>query len=185
MALALGACQQVGTNSTIQAALPDVPPEFATVVRTSSPDPAKWVYQKINERDQWRCRPLSCPDNSVVTVTITKSPTPRPDPVALDRYVKIEIPKANEKFNATLPNPQGVREAKLVSSAVEKVHGYYAIRSIFDMMNDKGSFEAVALTIFAGGSLVKFDSAATTLPTARKNLDDFVSAMQIEGRPPE
>jgi hypothetical protein len=33
--------------------------------------------------------------------------------------------------------------------------------------------------------LVRFDSAAMTLPTARKNLEDFVMAMQIEGRQPE
>jgi hypothetical protein len=29
------------------------------------------------------------------------------------------------------------------------------------------------------------ESAAMTLPTARKNLDDFVMAMQIDGHPPE
>ncbi|MBV9518614.1 MAG: hypothetical protein JO068_10875 [Hyphomicrobiales bacterium] len=184
-ALALGACQQAGTNGTIQAALPDVPPEFNTTVRTPSPDPGKWVYQKVNDRDQWRCRPLSCPDNSVVTIAITKSPTPRPDPIALDKYVKTEAPKANEKFNASLPNAQGLRESKFVSASVEKFRGYYAIRSIFDMLSDKGPYERVEFLVFAGGSLVRIESAAMTLPTARKNLDDFVMAMQIEGHSPE
>ncbi|MBV8447886.1 MAG: hypothetical protein JO124_07865 [Hyphomicrobiales bacterium] len=183
--LTLGACQQVGTNGTIQAALPDVPPEFNTVVRTPSPDPAKWAYQKLADRDQWRCRPLSCPDNSVVTIAVTKNPAPRPDPIALDRYVKTEAPKANEKLNATLPNAQGLRESKLVSASIEKVRGYYAIRSLFDMLSDKGPYERVELLVFAGGSLVRIDSAAMTLPTARKNLDEFVMAMEIEGRPPE
>jgi hypothetical protein len=185
VALALCGCQQAGTNGTVQAALPDVPSEFNTVVRTPSPDPAKWVYQRVNDRDQWRCRPLSCPDNSVVTIAVTKSPTPRPDPVALDKYVKTEAPKANEKLNETLPNAQGLRESKLVSASVEKLRGYYAIRSNFDMLSDKGPYQRVELLIFAGGSLVRMESAAMTLPTARKNLDDFVMAMQVDGHPPE
>jgi hypothetical protein len=185
VALALGGCQQVGTNGTVQAALPDLPPEFNTIVHIPSPDPGKWAYQKVNDRDQWRCRPLACPDNSIVTIAITKSATPRPDPVALDKYVKTEAPKANERLNETLPNAQGLRESKLVSASVEKLRGYYAIRSVFDMLSDKGPYERVELLIFAGGSLVRMESAAMTLPTARKNLDDFVTAMQIEGHPPE
>jgi hypothetical protein len=143
------------------------------------------AYQKVNDKDQWRCRPLACPDNSIVTIGVTKSPTPRPDPVALDKYVKNEIPKANEKFNASLPNSQGIREAKLVSASVDKTHGYYVIRSTYDMTSDKGNYESVRALIFAGGSLVTMESSSITLPTARKNLDDFLMAMEIEGHPPE
>jgi hypothetical protein len=186
MALALCACQQTGTNGAVQASLPDLPPEFSTTVRTPSPDPGKWAYLKVNDKDQWRCRPLACADNSVVTIAITKSTTPRPDPVALDKYVKTEMPKNVEKYNATLPNSAGtIREVKLVSATVDKIHGYYAVRSTYEMTNDKGPFASVRAMIFASGSLVTIDSASMTLATAKTNLDDFTKALQIEGHPPE
>jgi hypothetical protein len=185
MALTLGACQQTGSTGTVQASLPDLPPEFATTIRAPSLNPGKWAYQKVNDRDQWRCRPLACADNSIVTLIVTKNTTPRPDPVALDKYVKAEIPKNIEKLNSALPNPAGLREVKLASASVDKIHGYYAVRSTYDMTNDKGNYELVRAMIFAGSSLVTVEASSMTLATAKGNLDDFVKALQIEGYSPE
>jgi hypothetical protein len=186
LALTLGACQQAGRSGVVDQAVLNPAPTFRTITRTHSPDPGKWAYQRINNRDQWQCRPLACADNGIVTVSVTRSPTPHPDPVALEKFAKTQLPEAFEKANANLVSVTGAtRELKLVSTSTEKIRGYYAIRTIGDLSTEKGQFKTVSAMMFVDASLVMITSTAMNLSTARKNLDDFAKAMEIEDHPPE
>ncbi len=186
LGLILGACQQGGRSGVVDQAVVNPAPTFRTITRTHSPDPGKWAYQRINNHDQWQCRPLACADNGIVSISVTKSPTPHPDPVALKNFAKTQVPELFEKANANLGNLTGAtRQLKLVSTSTEKMRGYYAIRTIGDLSTEKGQFKTVSAMMFVDASFVLITSTATNLSTAQKNLDDFAKAMEIEDHPPE
>jgi hypothetical protein len=186
LGLTLCACQQVGRSGVVDQAVVNPAPNFRTITRTHSPDPGKWAYQRINNRDQWQCRPLACADNGIVTISVTKSPAPHPDPVALEKFAKTQLPEVFEKANANLGNLTGAtRQLKLVSTSTGKIRGYYAIRTVGDLSTEKGQFKTVSAMMFVDASFVLITSTATNLSTARKNLDDFANAMEIEDHPPE
>jgi hypothetical protein len=181
LALTLGACQQAGRSGVVNQAVINPASVTRTTTRTHSPDPGKWAYQRINGYDQWRCRPLACADFGVVTIGVTRSSTPHPDPVALDKFAKNQLPKLFELANVNSAIATGAPELKMVSAKTEKMRGYYAIRAIGDQ---KGSKLVIAL-MFVDASQVMITSRATNLSTAQKNLDDFANAMEIEDHPAE
>ncbi|SEB90462.1 hypothetical protein SAMN05444161_0114 [Rhizobiales bacterium GAS191] len=179
----VAACQQTGTNSLQVSA--NQPVGFHTGIRTHSPDPGKWAFQRVDGRDEWKCRPLACADNGVVSITMSKNPTPHPDPVALANFAKGAFRVSLEAQGTKVVEAGGkITATKVVSTSVDKVRGYHALRYVNELSGDNGTVQVVGASIFVGALLVKVSSASTSLATARKNFDDFTHAMEIDDQAP-
>ncbi len=68
----------------------------AVRVTTKAPDPEKWEAQKsVNGATRiFKCKPLACSDAETITILFAKSPTRHPDPQALDKFAKVDLPKS-------------------------------------------------------------------------------------------
>src|SRR5258707_729383 len=75
------------------------PEHPGTRVTFKSPDPQKWVGTRAagERRSIFRCRPLACPENSIVTVRTAASPTRSPDPVALQKFAQEDAKRQMEQ----------------------------------------------------------------------------------------
>ena len=68
----------------------------AVRITTKAPEPDKWdARRSANGMVRvFKCKPLACPDAATVTIAFLKSPTRHPDPQALEKFAKIELPKS-------------------------------------------------------------------------------------------
>lgn len=184
--LAVVGCVSAFLSACVTA--PVGPGHPGTRTHFKAPNAEKWVMQRIpaQRRTIYRCRPLACPDKSVVVITFSNSPTRDPDPQALKRYAhdladhEIAFPGTEQGQEKSV-----VRDLSLISSRVAPVHGYPAVTWDY-----KGHTKAngetiyfVVARLFAGSSLITVNSVSPTLEIAKKNGLDFIGAMQIEDFP--
>ena len=65
-------------------------------VVTRAPEPDNWNEQKNANGTQrvYKCKPLACPDQETVSFIFSKSPTRNPNPEALEKFAKVDLPKS-------------------------------------------------------------------------------------------
>jgi hypothetical protein len=86
-----------GTNSTPSPGASPVPLKPGGIrITTKAPDPDKWDGQRAANGATriFKCKPLACSDAETITVLFAKSPTRHPDPQALDKFAKVDLPKS-------------------------------------------------------------------------------------------
>src|SRR5262249_44771457 len=68
----------------------------AVRVTTKAPEPDKWDAQPSANGAQrlFRCKPLACSDPQTVSFIFSRSPTKHPDPKALEKFAKVDLPKS-------------------------------------------------------------------------------------------
>ena len=106
------------------------PEHPGTRVRYKSPDPQKWIGSQTfgDRRAIFRCRPLACPEMSIVSVRTSASPTRSPDPQALQKFAQESA--AREVTKAERPRPKEgnrVRMSALLSTRVANVKNFPTI----------------------------------------------------------
>jgi hypothetical protein len=174
-----------GQTATPNAALPVKPGSVR--ITTNPPELDKWDFQKSANGAQkvYKCKPLACADLETVTFTIQKSPTSHPDPQALEKLAKVDLPKnvrAADAAREVLTN--GAQKIDTLSSKTATLKNYPGV-----LNETKFSQAAVAIymntaIIFAGPAMVRIVSISPNRELAQKTLNQFIDAMKIEEGPP-
>jgi hypothetical protein len=156
-------------------------------VTTRSPDTDKWDGQKSANGLQrvFKCRPLACADAEIVTIQFLKSPTRHPDPEALEKLAKSDLPKSIHAADAAREVLAG-GDAKIetLNSKTATVKGYPAVVNETKLTQGKAAFYLNTTIIFAGPLMIRMQSISKNKDLAQKSLNQFVEAMQIEEGPP-
>jgi hypothetical protein len=160
------------------------PERPGTRVRYKSPDPQKWIGNQVfgDRRAIFRCRPLACPELSVVSVRTAASPTRSPDPQALQKFAQEsaaqEVAKAEE---ASAEGGNRVRDVKVLSTRVASVKNFPTVHWEYQGLSthNKTVF-MVRKMVFAGNSVIDVISSSLGLEVARRNSNDFVAVLEIE-----
>jgi hypothetical protein len=177
-----------GTANSPNGANP-VPPLKPGGVRiiTQAPEPEKWDGQKsANGMERlFKCKALACSDSETVAIGFSRSPTRHPDPQALDKLAKVDLPKSIRAAHAAHEAPtNGVDNVDTLSSKSAVLKAYPAV------INESKFTRAELVTyidtalIFAGPVMIRVESASQNRDLAQKSLNDFVEVMKIEEGPP-
>lgn len=160
------------------------PEHPGTRVRYKSPDPQKWIGNQAfgDRRATFRCRPLACPELSIVSIRTGPSPTRSPDPQALQKFAQesaqFEMTKAGE---ASAEGGNRVRDLSLLSTRVANVKNFPTVHWEYQgVSSDNKTVYIVRKMVFAGNSVIDVISSSLGLEVARRNSNDFVAVLEIE-----
>jgi hypothetical protein len=172
----LGGCQTVQVG----------PEHPGTRVRYKSPDPQKWVGNQVfgDRRSIFRCRPLACAENSIVSIRTAPSPTRSPDLQALQKFAQesAEREMAQAEQASTEAGNNKIREITLLTPPkVANMREFPAVHWEYRGIstNDKTIY-IVRKMVFAGNTMIDVISTSFGLEVARRNNNDFVAALEIE-----
>jgi hypothetical protein len=160
------------------------PEHPGTRVRYKSPDPQKWIGNQVygDRRAIFRCRPLACPELSIVSVRTSASPTRSPDPQALHKFAQESA--AREVAQAEQASAEGgnrVREVTVLSTRVATVKNFPAVLWEYQgLSTDNKTIYMVRKMVFAGNTMIDIISSSLGLEVARRNSNDFVAVLEIE-----
>lgn len=156
-------------------------------ITTKGPEPDKWDSQRSPNGmvRVFKCKPLACPDTASVTIAFLKSPTRHPDPQALEKFAKVELPKSMRALDAAREIlSDGNEKVETVSSKTATLKGYPAVVSENKMSKGKTATYVDMDIVFAGPVMIRVISVSQNRDFAKKTLDEFVEAMRIEEGPP-
>ena len=156
-------------------------------ITTKAPEPDKWDGQRSANGmvRVFKCKPLACPDAATVTITFLKSPTRYPDPQALEKFAKVELPKSMRALDAAREIlTDGAEKIETMSSKTATLKGYPAVVSETKFARDRTATYLDAATVFAGAVMIRVFSTSLNRDWAKKTLDQFVEVMNIEEGPP-
>ena len=160
---------------------PDHP---GTRVRYKLPDPQKWMGNQVfgDRRAIFRCRPLACPEMSVVSVRTAASPTRSPDPQALQKFAQESA--AREVTSAEEASAEGgnrVRNVSVISTRVVSVKNFPTVHWEYQgVSSDNKTVYMVRKMVFAGNTVIDVISMSLGLEVARRNSNDFIAVLEIE-----
>jgi hypothetical protein len=160
------------------------PEHPGTRVTYKSPDPQKWIASRAvgERRSIFRCRPLACPENSIVTIRTAASPTRSPDPVALQKFAQEDAKRQMEQTEQASTEAVGrLRDLTLLSTRVMKMKEFPTVHWEYRAFgaNDKTIY-IVRDMVFAGNTMIDVISTSLGAEVARRNGSDFVGVLDIE-----
>jgi hypothetical protein len=133
----------------------------------------------------FKCKPLACPDAASVTISFSKSPTRHPDPQALEKFAKVELPKSMRALDAAREIlTDGAEKIETVSSKTATLKGYPAVVSENKISKGKTATYLDIDIVFAGPVMVRVISVLQDRDFAKKTMEQFVEGMRIEEGPP-
>ena len=105
----------------------------------------------------FKCKPLACPDAETVNIFL-KSPTRHPDPEALEKLAKIELPKSIHALDAAREIlADGDAKLETLSSKTATLKGYPAVISETKLTKGKATYLDTAI-MFAGPVMIRLQS---------------------------
>lgn len=155
-------------------------------VTTRAPEPDKWDAQRSANGTQrvFKCKPLACPDTESVSFMFSKSPTRHPDPQALEKFAKVDLPKSIRAIDAAREVlSDGAEKFETVSSKTATVKGYPAVVNESKLTRGKANAYVEITIIFAGPAMIRIQSASPNRELAQKSLSAFIEVMRIEEGP--
>jgi hypothetical protein len=156
-------------------------------VTTRAPDADKWDGQKSPNGMQrvFKCKPLACADTEIITILFSKSPTRHPDPEALEKLAKIDLPKSIHAADAAREvMADGDAKLETLSSKTATLKGYPAVVNETKLTQGKVFIYLDTTIIFAGPMMIRLQSVSKNRTLAQKSLNEFVEVMKIEEGPP-
>jgi hypothetical protein len=156
-------------------------------ITTKAPEPDEWDGQRSANGmvRVFKCKPLACPDAATVTITFLKSPTRHPDPQALEKFAKVELPKSMRALDAAREIlTDGAEKIETMSSKTATLKGYPAVVSETKFSKGKTATYLDSAIVFAGPVMIRVFSTSQNRDWAKKTLDQFVEVMNIEEGPP-
>lgn len=156
-------------------------------VMTKAPEPDKWDAQRSANGLQriFKCKVLACSDPETVSITFRKSPTRHPDPQALEKFAKIDLPKSIRAVDAQREIlTDGAEKIETLNSKTATLKGYPAVVNESKVSRDKKSVFLNMAIIFAGPAMIRVQSVSESRDLAQKSLNQFVEVMRIEEGPP-
>ncbi len=186
LALLLGALTAV-TAARAEGDVPKPPVKPGGVrVTTLPPEPDKWDVQRSANGLQrvFKCKPLACADTESVTFVFSKSPTRHPDPQALEKFAKVDLPKRIRAIDAAREVlSDGAEKFETVSSKTATVKGYPAVVNESKLTRGNAAAYVEITIIFAGPAMIRIQSVSPNRELAQKSLAAFIEAMRIEEGP--
>jgi len=160
------------------------PEHPGTRVTLKSPNPEKWTGTQLfgERRSIFRCKPLACPENSIVSIRTAASPTRSPDPAALQKFAQTDAERQMAQAEQASTEAVGrLRDLTLLSSRVQRMKDFPAIHWEYRAIgaNDQTIY-IVRDLVFAGNTLIDVVSTSLGVEVARRNSSDFVASLQIE-----
>jgi len=156
-------------------------------ITTKAPEPDKWDAQRSANGmvRVFKCKPLACPDTATVTITFSKSPTRHPDPQALEKFAKVELPKSMRALDAAREIlTDGAEKIETVTSKTATLKGYPAVVSENKISKGKTATYLDIDIVFAGPVMIRVISVSQDRDFAKKTVEQFVEALRIEEGPP-
>ena len=163
------------------------PEHPGTQVRYRSPDPEKWIGNRVfgERRSIFRCRPLACPENSIVSIRTGPSPTRSPDPAALQKFAQEDAQRQMAQTEQASAEALGrLHDVTLVSTRVASMKNFPAVHWEYRGTQNDKTIYIVRDMVFAGNTLIDVISTSLALEVARRNGSDFVNVMEIDDFPP-
>jgi hypothetical protein len=160
------------------------PEHPGTRVISRSPDPQKWIGSRASgeRRSIFRCRPLACPENSIVSVRTGASPTRSPDPIALQKFAQEDAQRQMQQTEQASTEAVGrLHDLTLLSTRVVKMKDFPAVHWEYRAIGagDKTIY-IVRDMVFAGNTMIDVISTSLGAEVARRNSADFVNVLEIE-----
>jgi hypothetical protein len=155
-------------------------------VTTRVPEPGNWVSQTTKDgKSLLTCRPLACAAASSVVVSTMPTPARKPDPQALEKFAKIQVPKFLQATDAAQSAFSGV-ESKLevLGSKVATNKGYPSVVSESRKTQGTTVVFISSAMIFAGPAMITVASVSPDRAVAQKSLNLVLGAMSIQEGPP-
>ena len=113
------------------------------------------------------------------------NPTRHPDPQALEKFAKVELPKSMRALDAAREIlSDGAEKIETVSSKTATLKGYPAVVSETKFSKGKTATYLDSAIVFAGPVMIRVFSTSQNRDWAKKTLDQFVEVMNIEEGPP-
>ena len=157
-------------------------------ITTRAPEPDKWDSQRSANGMQrlFKCKPLACPDPQTVSFMFSKSPTRHPDPKALEKFAKVDVPKSIRAMAAAREVlSDGAEKIETLKSETATLKGYPAVVNESKISRNQNTTFLETTIIFAGPVMIRVQSVSPNQELAQKALNDFIEAMRIvEGPPP-
>ncbi len=175
------------TNPTPPTAGPIPVKPGAVRITTKAPDPDRWDGQKnaAGTLRVFKCKPLACSDAETITITFAKSPTRHPDPQALDKLAKVDLPKSIRAADAAREvMSDGDAKVDTLTSKTTTLKTYPAVVNESRFTQGKKAVYFNTALIFAGPVMIRLQSISQNRDLAQKTLDEFVDVMKIEEGPP-
>jgi hypothetical protein len=182
LSLAPGLCVAQGT--------PQQPPKPGSInITTRPPEPDKWNAQRSANGTQrvFRCKPLACSDPQSVSFQFSRSPTTRhPDPKALEKFAKVDLPKTIRAMAAAREVlTDGAENIETLKSEAATLKGYPAVINESKFSRSQSANFVETTIIFAGPVMIRVQSVSPNQELAQKALKEFIEAMTIvEGPAP-
>lgn len=152
-------------------------------ITTRAPEPDKWNAVRSANGTQriFKCKPLACSDPQTVSFLFSRSPTSHPDPKALERFAKEELPKSIRAMAAAREVlSDGTEKIETLKSETATLKNYPSVVNESKISRgEKATFVETAI-IFAGPVMIRVQSLSPNQDLARKALNQFVDVMRIE-----
>jgi hypothetical protein len=151
---------------------------------TKVPDPDNWTSRFDKGKTIYTCKPLACADAVSVTVTPGQSPTRNPNPQALEKLAKVDLPKRMKAITAAA-SVLSDQDSKFetLTSKVTSMLGYPSIDDEMKLTRGKTVIFMDVALIFAGPLMVTITATSPDRAVAVKSLNDFIGGMKIEDGP--
>ncbi len=163
-----------------------VPPGGVRVT-TRAPDPGKWDQVPVppGSPRTFNCKPLACSDATRVVVTMLRSPTRDPDPKALEKFAKVDLPKAIRAQSAAQDVlSDGANKMETITSATARLKDHPAVLNETRFTAGKKIVFINTAIIFVGPIMLKFAAMSPNRELAQKSLAEFIAAADIKEGPP-
>ena len=156
-------------------------------LRAKAPEADKWNAQRDpkNPRTVYDCKPLACADKIRVTISAGRSPTRNPDPQALEKLAKVDLPKAARAANASREiMSDGAEKIETLLSETTNFHGYPAVINETRYSRPNVSVYKGIAIIFAGPAMIRVEAVSPDQALMKKSLDDFIRVMEFDQNAP-
>jgi hypothetical protein len=167
---------------------PQSPKPGGISITTRAPEPDKWDGQRSANGAQrvFRCKPLACPEPQSVSFQFSKSPTRHPDPKALEKFAKVDLPKSIRAMAAAREvMTDGAENIETLKSETATLKGYPAVVNESKFSRSQNANFVETTIIFAGPVMIRVQSVSPNQELAQKALNEFIEVMTIvEGPTP-
>jgi hypothetical protein len=178
----------LGSSSSFAQTKPEPIKPGAVRVTTRAPELDKWDQVIVNNGAQriYKCKALACPDPQTVSFTFSKTLARNPDPKALEKFAKIDLPKTLKAATAAAEvMTEKATQIETLVAKTDMLKGYSAAINESKVTRGKTISFLNTTIIFAGPVMIRVQSTSVNRALAKKSLSQFIEAMQItEGPPP-
>ena len=165
-----------------------VPVKPGTVrITTKAPEPEKWNAETNANHTQrvFKCKPLACSDPQTVSFSFQKSPTLHPNPQALEKFAKEELPKRIRAASASREIlSDGAEKIETISSETATLKGYPSVVNESKFLKGSAATYVQTAIIFAGPLMIRVQSSSRDEQLAKTAMNQFIDLMKIEEGPP-